>query len=77
MKFGYVRMRYSIDNASELELNLYKILIEAFPETCQKPKMDHISKIVIGWKLFSIFAESSILDVWRVSDLLFKSTVLI
>ena len=41
---------------------------EAYSEHCQTSKMELFAKIVNSWKPLSIFAKSSILDVWQDSE---------
>ena len=38
---------------------------EAYLKSCQTSRMELLVKIVNGWKPLSIFAKSSILDVWH------------
>ena len=40
---------------------------EWYVEPCQTSKMEHFAR-VNGWKLLTIFAKSSILDVWQDSE---------
>ena len=40
----------------------------AYAEHSQASKMELLPKIVIGWKPLTIFAKSSVLDVWLGSE---------
>ena len=40
----------------------------AYAEQSQASKMELLPKIVIGWKPLTIFAKSSVLDVWLGSE---------
>ena len=41
---------------------------EAYSEPCQTSKMEVFTKIVNGFSFLTIFAKSSILDVWQDSE---------
>ena len=41
---------------------------EGYSEPCQTSKMDVFAKIVNGFSSLTIFAESSVLDVWQESE---------
>ena len=44
------------------------ILLRAYSEHFHTSKMEHFEKIVEGFELFTIFAKSSIFNVWQSSE---------
>ena len=47
---------------------------EAYSEPCQTSKMEVFTKIVNGFSFLTIFAKSSILDVWQDSEFASKAS---
>ena len=52
---------YSADSMKRL---INKLLAQAYLPPCETSKMEPFMKLVKGWKLLIIFAESSIFDIW-------------